>query len=733
MLSDIRYATRIRAGFLLLAGVALSIAGLGYATVAEIADTSRHATSQLSEFGRSSLLAAASLRLARDVEWLQRDPSPETRMQVDAGVREVRARLGRATETEVGSGIVRLVERYLGAVAELVGAVEAWRDLKNSIREVGIATRRDIGRLAEMLNERGEPALAFLGLRASEQFLLARVRMERFIEEGNLAEYESATAPLEATIAALGALGDGPLEDRERALLAVARDGVESFGLIMASSRQVMVDWLAQARRGTEAFKTVHAALEALDSGLEERAGAILEDVASSLRRADTTFLTGTVLLLALTTASIPLVMSFGRAIRRTVEQTKRLAAGEFDTVIDGKEGKNELAELARALEVFRTAQLEARRLASETEQLKASELERQQREVAEQASVVRALGDGLRRLAEGDLTTRIDSTAADPFPAEYEALRAAFNETVERLAGLLSRMRDAADVVTVSVAEIADAASNLSGRAETQAATLEQSAAALAQLTESVRSTAERAQTAAAASNRNLGEARLGEEIVREAIEAMQVITSSAEKIQKIIGAIDDIAFQTNLLALNAGVEAARAGEAGRGFAVVASEVRNLAQRASQSAHEIKALIGESGEQVRKGSALVARTGERLTSILTEANEVSRLVAEIAAAAAEQAAAITEVNGGVSQLDRVTQENAAVAEQLSALAANLNSKASDLAREVAAFRTSSGASVERIGPATPSVFRSGETRNPRADVRSTVRAERSSPVLATT
>jgi methyl-accepting chemotaxis protein len=174
----------------------------------------------------------------------------------------------------------------------------------------------------------------------------------------------------------------------------------------------------------------------------------------------------------------------------------------------------------------------------------------------------------------------------------------------------------------------------------------------------------------------------------VREAVEAMRGIEHSSKQITQIIGVIDDIAFQTNLLALNAGVEAARAGEAGRGFAVVASEVRALAQRASDSARQIKALIRESASQVDAGSALVERTGASLEGIVQRASEVSDLVAEIAKAAAEQAAGLDEINTGVNQLDQVTQRNAAAAEKTTAASTALLQKAEDLALELSGFRT---------------------------------------------
>ncbi len=370
--------------------------------------------------------------------------------------------------------------------------------------------------------------------------------------------------------------------------------------------------------------------------------------------------------------------------VRNLAEIVNRLEKQDYDVVITPPSTKDEISALASACIGLRDELVKGAKLAEAATRV---EQERAQQQ-AELARVVADLRGGLARFADGDLTSTIPSTPDNPFPPAYDALRESFNAVIDRFGVVIDQVNTIARSVRDSAAEITDASRELSTRAETQAATLEQSAAALTELTQSVASTAERAGMAQEASFGNQKGAERGTAIVQEAVSAMQGIEKGAEQITRIIGVIEDIAFQTNLLALNAGVEAARAGDAGRGFAVVASEVRLLAQRASESAREIKTLISDSTKGVEDGSVLVRRTGESLAEILGRAKDAAGLVADIAMAASEQARGLAEVNAGVNQLDHVTQQNSAVAEETSAAAAALKARSEELILALAGFRT---------------------------------------------
>jgi methyl-accepting chemotaxis protein len=231
-----------------------------------------------------------------------------------------------------------------------------------------------------------------------------------------------------------------------------------------------------------------------------------------------------------------------------------------------------------------------------------------------------------------------------------------------------------------------------LSRRTEQQAANLEETAAALDQITTAVRKAAEGAGEANnVAGNAKIDAERSGQ-VVQQTVQAMSGIEASSKQITNIIGVIDEIAFQTNLLALNAGVEAARAGDAGRGFAVVATEVRALAQRSADAAKEIKALISTSSRQVESGVKLVGETGTALTRIVEQVERLNILITEIAASAREQATGLGEVNAAVNQMDQVTQQNAALVDETTLASTGLADQASELARLIGKFKLKDGA-----------------------------------------
>jgi len=305
------------------------------------------------------------------------------------------------------------------------------------------------------------------------------------------------------------------------------------------------------------------------------------------------------------------------------------------------------------------------------------------------QSEVVEALSIGMHKLAGGDLTAEI----TEVFKPDYEQLRNDFNGTVDTLHTAMLRMVDNAESIRGEASDISNAADDLSRRTERQAATLEETATALDELTASVRSAADGAEQA----NQVVSDAKVNAEssgaVVKEAVEAMGEIQSSSSQISRIISVIDDIAFQTNLLALNAGVEAARAGEAGRGFAVVASEVRALAQRSSDAAREINDLISASGQHVKRGVDLVGRAGEALGEIFDSVSNISTHVSAIAVSSNEQSVGLAEINTSVNQLDQVTQQYAAMFEETTAASHALTREAETLSETMSSFQTGSNES----------------------------------------
>ena len=267
------------------------------------------------------------------------------------------------------------------------------------------------------------------------------------------------------------------------------------------------------------------------------------------------------------------------------------------------------------------------------------------------------------------DSFKKYDFTAR--FPSPYAKIAVAMNELGDEISALLKQSYGTGLMLENSSQELLENVNTLNQSSNSAAASLEETAAALEEITSTVISNASNVELMTRFSSEVSNSAKKGQQLANQTTNAMDEINNQVNRINEAIAVIDQIAFQTNILSLNAAVEAATAGEAGKGFAVVAQEVRNLASRSAEAAKEIKNIVENATSKANEGKNISFEMIQGYTELLENIEKQTQTINEIATASKEQQAGISQINDAVTGLDQQTQQNANIASDTKTIAIN--------------------------------------------------------------
>ncbi len=420
--------------------------------------------------------------------------------------------------------------------------------------------------------------------------------------------------------------------------------------------------------------------------------------------------------------------------LNRLWTATRAIADGALETVVDTK-GNDEISDISKSVLLFRDNAVALR--AAEAAKIEDEALaQSRRREMMQELGV--AFGEVVAAAAAGDFSRRVQASFAD---AELNALAGSVNELLEtvqgglsetcdvlaelsaghlsaRIEGLyqgafaelkngtnalahefestLAKLSETVAAVRSATTEILDGVTDLAERTSEESNAVSMATNQLGAFAGTVKKTASEAAQATGMAEGAESQAQQGEKVVASALEAMQRIRTSSNKISEVIAMIDEIAFQTNLLALNAAVEAARAGDSGRGFAVVATEVRSLAKRSADASNDVKKLVEAAHGDVKVGVGLVEETAAMFEAIVSSVNDLTGLMNGISQTAKNQASDVSAINHEIDGIGTMAHQNAALVEETNAALALTDDQTRALSEHIARFRFREGHGSEQ-------------------------------------
>ncbi len=660
-LDRFRVSTRIIAGFAFCLGVTAAVAGAGFYGF-------QSASHGVEGLGTGMTRALTASDMERDLTALRLHASraleagdERSRGAYDDAHGSLSGQLARAAATapvdqrERFAELERLEKEYNTAFERAAALTEEREMLDRTvITPLGIEIQEKLSKLGAFAIERGDYRLAAVAGKATEAFMEGRNYTRAFIENPSPELLDLTKSSFREFHRQAGLMGRFGLDTAERELLDGARSGLRSYAGRLDEVYQVSEDLAKAIGTDMPAIASQAAAVAVSIKNVEVQTAEDLRYSLSALMRQLMSLLpavAGGAVVLGLVIAVVT-VRGLVRPLKAMTGTMTRLAGGDLTTEVPARERRDEMGEMARAVQVFKEHALEVERLNAATEE------HRRQAEAERKAM----LADIAERLHE-TVGTMVGRTRV----------------SVEGMQASSLTMEETAERTSARATDIAAAAGQAASNVQTVAAAAEELAASIDEISRQVGLSSEAARDASASAT--------------ETAAIVQRLATATAEIGEVVALITAIADQTNLLALNATIEAARAGDAGKGFAVVASEVKQLAGQVTRATDQIADRIGNVQAETDKAVNAIADIGHRI-------GHMDEIAAAIAAAMEEQAAATREIVRNVQQaadgtegvtrsiddVARDSNETHDLAGTLRTTAAELADQGETLGREVEAF-----------------------------------------------